>query len=119
MSDIPTVGSIVINTTDPDRLAGFWGSLLGVEIANRSGPWFIWLKPQHDGGVSIAFQKVDAPTDGRRRLHLDTFVEDPETAIERAIELGATRVEDHTAGGFSWTVMGDPDGNEFCIAPAH
>lgn len=119
MADIPTVGSVVVNTTDPDRLAEFWGAFLGVEIARRSGPWFIWLKPQNQGGVSVAFQKVDDPTEGRRRLHLDTHVDDPEAAIERAIGLGASRVEGHTVGDFSWTVMSDPDGNEFCIAPSH
>jgi hypothetical protein len=33
--------------------------------------------------------------------------------------LGASRVEDHTAGDFSWVVLADPDGNEFCFAPDH
>jgi len=29
--------------------------------------------------------------------------------------LGATRVEDHESHGDTWTVMQDPEGNEFCI----
>lgn len=119
ISEIPTLGSVVINTTDPDRLAPFWCELLGVGIARRSGPWFIWLEPQHEGGISVAFQKVNDPTEGRRRLHFDLSVKDPESVIERAIGLGARRLEDHTAGEFSWTVMADPDGNEFCVAPGH
>lgn len=119
MPEIPTVGSVVINTSDPDRLAAFWSELLGVEVARRSGPWFIWLKPQHDGGISVAFQKVDEPTEGRRRLHLDTYVDDREKAVERAIQLGGNLVEDHTVGEFSWTVLADPEGNEFCIAEGH
>ena len=116
MSSIPTVGAVVINTTDPDRLAGFWTQLLDVEIARKVDPFFIWLRPQHEGGISVALQKVAQPTEGRRRLHLDMHVDDLSSAIERALELGATRVEDHTIGDFSWTVMADPDGNEFCLA---
>ncbi len=119
MTNIPTVGSVVVNTQDPDRLAGFWAELLGVEIARRSGPWFIWLEPQHPGGISVAFQKVEDPTDGRRRLHLDTHADDPDAVVERAVGLGASIVEVHTSGSFTWTVLADPDGNEFCVAPNH
>jgi hypothetical protein len=35
--------------------------------------------------------------------------------IERLVELGATRVEYREGNGTSWTVMLDPEGNEFCI----
>lgn len=118
-SHVPTVGSVVFNTTDPDRLAEFWMALLEVGIARRSGPWFIWLQPQHEGGISLAFQKVDDPTEGRRRLHLDSAVTDLEGSVERALGLGASIVEEHTVGDFSWTVLADPEGNEFCLAPDH
>lgn len=119
MAFLPKIWSVVINTADPDKLAGFWTELLDVGIARRSGPYFIWLEPQHEGGISVAFQKVEKPTEGRRRLHLDMAVEDVEAAVQRAIALGAARVEDHTAGDFSWVVLADPDGNEFCFAPDH
>jgi predicted enzyme related to lactoylglutathione lyase len=115
----PKVGSVVINTDDPDRLAAFWIGLLGVEIARRSGQYFIWLEPQHEGGISVAFQKVDDPTEGRRRLHLDMYVEDLDSSVERALDLGASQVEEHTVGDFTWSVLADPDGNEFCLAPGH
>jgi predicted enzyme related to lactoylglutathione lyase len=46
-------------------------------------------------------------------------VDDREQAVARAINLGGSVVENHTAGEFSWTVMADPEGNEFCIAPSH
>ena len=29
---------------------------------------------------------------------------------------GATKVADHTLHGFTWTVMQDPEGNEFCVS---
>ena len=72
---VPRVRSVVINTTDEERLAQFWGELLGVEVVQRAHG-FIWLKPQRPGAFSIAFQNVAHPTEGRRRLHLDTSVAD-------------------------------------------
>ena len=113
---IPRIRSVVINTTDEERLAKFWSELLGVEVVQRAHG-FIWLKPQRPGAFSIAFQNVDHPTEGRRRLHLDTSVSDVEAATARIIEMGGSHVEDHEVPGFAWRVMADPDGNEFCIAP--
>ncbi len=119
MAPAPRVGSVVINTDNPDRLAAFWTALLGVGIARRSGPFFIWLEPQHDGGISVAFQQVDEPTGGRRRLHLDMTVDHLDSSVQRALDLGATHIEEHTSGDFRWVVLADPDGNEFCLAPGH
>jgi hypothetical protein len=28
-------------------------------------------------------------------------------------------VTDHTVGDFTWVVLADPDGNEFCLTPGH
>ena len=115
---IPRIRSVVINTPDEERLAGFWSELLGVEIGQRT-EGFIWLRPQRPGAFSIAFQKVAEPTVGRRRLHLDTSVGDLEAATARIVSMGGSHVEDHEVPGFSWRVMADPDGNEFCIAVEH
>jgi Glyoxalase-like domain len=32
------------------------------------------------------------------------------------VELGATRIADTEEYGYKWTVMADPEGNEFCVA---
>ncbi|MGH8923971.1 MAG: VOC family protein [Acidimicrobiia bacterium] len=109
------VASVVINTTDEEKLAAFWSRLLGVEIGHRV-EGFIWLRRQREGGYSIAFQRVADPTPGRRRLHLDTSVKDIDVASKQIVDLGGSHLEDHKVGGFHWRVMADPDGNEFCIA---
>jgi hypothetical protein len=36
--------------------------------------------------------------------------------VTRLVELGATRVADREEYGYTWTVMADPEGNEFCVA---
>ena len=51
-------------------------------------------------------------------MHLDVVAADLEAEIARLVELGATRVEDREEYGYTWTLMTDPEGNEFDIAPA-
>ena len=113
---VVTVGSVVINVRDYERQKVFWGAVLGSEVAQEFAPWFVWFAPQHPGGISVALQTVDDPTEGTRRLHLDTTADDVEAAKARIIELGGAHVEDREMGGFGWSVMTDPEGNEFCIA---
>jgi predicted enzyme related to lactoylglutathione lyase len=113
---VATLGSVVINVVDYDREKAFWMSVLGVEPIQEFDGFFCWLAPQQDGGIRLALQKVDAATEGRRRLHLDTTVDDLDAAQTRIEELGGSYVETHEVPGFTWRVMHDPEGNEFCIA---
>jgi hypothetical protein len=52
------------------------------------------------------------PKVGKVRIHLDVNVAGA-TGSGRLIELGASIVEPHP-GGHVWTIMADPEGNEFC-----
>lgn len=113
----PRLGAVVINTIDLPRLLDFWKALLDVEVAHEIDGAFVWLKPQREGGISVALQRVDDPTEGRNRLHLDFGVSDLEGATARVRELGGELLEEHTMHDFTWRVMADPEGNEFCIAP--
>ena len=66
----------------------------------------------------MRFQQVVEEKETRRnRLHLDLGVDDLDGATARVIELGGLQVEEHQAGDFTWRVMQDPGGNEFCLAP--
>lgn len=109
------VHGVMINTNDIPKLVKFWTEILGVEVRHEY-PDFVFLRPQQKGGISINFQKVEKPTEGRRRLHLDASVADLEAATTRIIELGGSHLEDHGDSAFAWRVMTDPDGNEFCIS---
>ena len=115
---VVTVSSVVINVRDYERQKAFWGAVLGVGIAQEFAPYFVWFEPQHPGGISVALQTVEDPTEGPRRLHLDTAADDVAAARDRVIELGGSHLADREIQGFGWTVMLDPEGNEFCIAPA-
>jgi hypothetical protein len=48
-------------------------------------------------------------------LHLDLRPVDQAAEVARLEELGAYRVDVGQGSEVSWVVMGDPDGNEFCV----
>ena len=64
----------------------------------------------------MAFQKVDDPTPGKNRVHIDFSTADMEAEVERLVGLGASETGRQTSGEFTWVVLADPDGNAFCVA---
>lgn len=109
------IATIMVNAADAGRLAEFWSGLLGTAVSSRFEQ-FVWLQPAGPGAPQLAFQQVDRPTEGRRRLHLDIHGPDPAALRAHAESLGARFVEGQDIGDFHWDVMQDPEGNEFCIA---
>jgi Cobalamin adenosyltransferase/Glyoxalase-like domain len=61
------------------------------------------------------FNKVPEPKRAKNRVHLDLVNPDP-AAVDELVRLGATVTGKHQIPGQCWTVMQDPEGNEFCIA---
>ncbi|MGI9578901.1 MAG: VOC family protein [Microthrixaceae bacterium] len=116
---VVNVSTVVINVNDMAREKAFWGELLGVGVQHDVGDFFVWFEPQTPGGVAVALQLVEDAKVGPNRLHLDTAVADATAARERIEELGGSHVEDHEMAGFRWTIMADPEGNEFCITSSH
>ena len=65
----------------------------------------------------LGFQRVDDPTPGKNRVHLDFSAADLDAEVARLVDLGATETARHgVGGGFRWVVLADPDGNAFCVA---
>jgi hypothetical protein len=60
--------------------------------------------------------KVPEPKLAKNRMHLDVMAVDPGAEVARLVQLGATRVADMDEYGYTWTVMADPEVNEFCVA---
>ena len=114
----PTVASVIIDAADIEPLISFWGDLLGLEEKMRF-PGFVWLGRMGEGGPSLGFQQVPEEKTIKNRLHLDLVTDEPDAVIRRVIDLGGSRLADHEVPGFHWTVLADPAGNEFCVAPKH
>jgi Glyoxalase-like domain len=81
---------------------------------NREG----WAPVDRDVDPTWLFAKVPEPKTVKNRVHLDVIATDPEAEIARLIELGATRVADRDEYGYSWTLMADPEANEFDVGLA-
>ena len=113
------VTSIVIDTNNLNEIPEFWKTLLGLEERARYDT-FLWLGPISENGPSLAFQLVPEDKATKNRLHLDLSVPDRIAFAARIIELGGWQLAEHTIGDFTWNVMADPAGNEFCISePSH
>ena len=71
--------------------------------------------------MSLYFMKVPEPKAGKNRLHLDLVTEGSmEAEAARLAVAGAEVVEvRHDPASLdnpdTWTVMRDPEGNEFCV----
>jgi predicted enzyme related to lactoylglutathione lyase len=98
---------VIIDCNDPERLASFWGALLGRAVVARTGP-YVWLSREE--GLGMGFQQIV-----KNRLHLDLATPDLMAERRRVEQLGGRRAEGYEAGGF--LVMADPEGNEFCLIP--
>ena len=69
-------------------------------------------------GRRILFQAVPEPKTVKNRVHLDLLVgpEDHDAEVERLLALGATVVSVHDGQEGRWTLLVDPEGNEFDVS---
>jgi hypothetical protein len=68
-------------------------------------------------GRRILFQTVPEPKTVKNRVHLDILVgpETHEAEVDRLVALGATVVSVHDGPDGKWTLLTDPEGNEFDV----
>lgn len=69
-------------------------------------------------GRRILFQAVPEAKTVKNRVHLDLIVgpEAHEAEVERLVGLGATVAGVHEGDDGRWTLMADPEGNEFDVS---
>ena len=99
----------------PEAIATFWASVLGYDLVDIDDEGAEIRDPERKD-VPILFLVVPEGKSVKNRLHLDLR---PETSMveekERVLALGAREFRYVAEGGSYWTVMLDPEGNEFCI----
>ncbi len=112
-SVVSELGGLVIDVTDLERMAAFWGELLGLEPGQpRSGGGWLTVGAL-DETAWLVLQHVPERKTVKNRVHLDFRVDDVDEAIARIIALGGSRLGEPREGG--GVTMADPEGNEFCI----
>jgi predicted enzyme related to lactoylglutathione lyase len=111
--------NVTFDALDPPSLARFWSAVTGYPITEER-PDFVRLRAPDARGVRhILFFRVDDPTEGKNRMHVDLATRDPDAEITRLRSLGATLVDPpgiwRTGNDTRWVVLRDPEGNEFCL----
>ena len=108
---------IVIDCADLDRSAAFWSAVLGYTASPAATGPYRRLEPESGAGIDVLLQRVPDVKGQKNRLHLDLRTPDLDAEVRRVLDLGATLLtsEPVTEDGWSWHILGDPDGNEFCV----
>lgn len=118
----------------PEQLLRFWCEVLGYELEplhpaaraeleamgidpDSSGRMFAAAVDPAGAGPRLLAQQVPEGKTAKNRLHLDVRVGAAGRAAEvaRLVALGATEHGSFDEHGSSWTVLTDPEGNEFCL----
>jgi catechol 2,3-dioxygenase-like lactoylglutathione lyase family enzyme len=115
---------LIIDAHDTRSLAEFWCGVLGYRIIDEDenvveiGTHKLTPEELLQGPVPPTIVFVPVPDDKavKNRLHIDVSPIDREPAqeVERLLVLGA-RAVDIGQGDVPWTVLADPEGNEFCV----
>lgn len=113
------VGNITFDCDAALKVAQFWAAALDRPLDPGGGEHYASIGGGDADRLEPAwyFEKVPERKTAKNRMHLD-FVDPDPSAVERLVSLGASIVAEHEleGSGHSWTVLQDPEGNEFCIA---
>ncbi len=99
------VYEVIVDAVDPESIARWWADAFGVPVRNEGADWFIADVP----GMpfeSLLFGPVPEPKTVKNRIHWDVYGD-----VEEFIAAGATVLAELPR----WTVLADPEGNEFCV----
>jgi catechol 2,3-dioxygenase-like lactoylglutathione lyase family enzyme len=106
---------LIVDCPDPAASARFWSALLGLPITHDDPDFMVVSADTTTSGT--AFQRAPDqrpptwPDPGvPQQMHLDVMVDDPATAAEAAVALGARPLPGNH-------VFADPAGHPFCLIP--
>ena len=121
------LAAVTIDCDDALVVGRFWSAALDRPLdPGASGEFASIGMPAHRDvtgwalsgadGPTWLFAKVPEPKTSKNRMHVDLAAPDHEAEVARLVDLGAARVADMDEWGYRWTVLQDPEGNEFCVA---
>ncbi|HLJ99114.1 MAG TPA: VOC family protein [Streptosporangiaceae bacterium] len=125
VDDVPAVAEVrwynlVIECTDPRRLADFWLAVLGWREAYASADEVGIEAPgdPEERTPAMVFWRTGNVRRGKNRLHVDLRAADLAAAANRLVRLGATVADVGQSPDAKWIVLADPEGNVFCVQPS-
>ena len=100
--------ALVVDVADPPRIATWWAELLGGVVKHdQESSWLEGVPGMPFDG--ILFQGVPEPKTVKNRIHWDVTVPDLAPLLDHGARVVRRRDDE-----IGWTVMADPEGNEFC-----
>lgn len=109
--------NVAFDCADAYELAQFWSKLMDKPMSDEDSPGDPESSVQLGPSFNLWFNQVPEPKTMKNRVHVCLVPDVPrEEAVERALSLGASIVDDHRRpDGGGWVVFADPEGNEFCV----
>jgi predicted enzyme related to lactoylglutathione lyase len=117
MARMPSrIAVIAIDAVRPRMVAEFWCNVLGWQVVDEDDG-VISIAPPDGAWPTIDVLGVAEGKAVKNRLHLDLRADGVATRdeLERLLSIGARRVDVGQGPDVSWVVLGDPEGNEFCL----
>jgi predicted enzyme related to lactoylglutathione lyase len=114
--DTGPVAAVVLDCADPAALAPFWSAAAGWPVRNATAG-IVGLRSPAGTGPYLELLRVPGRKAVKNRVHPDVAPyrdDDPAAEVARLASTGATPA-DIGPGSVSWTVLADPQGNEFCV----
>jgi hypothetical protein len=108
------IKAVSFDAADALALATFWAAVFGSDVDEDSSTDKAFVEAAAWGGPNIWFIRVPEAKTAKNRMHFDLRA--PGAVADEVIrleKLGATVMERHQ----HYTVMQDPEGNEFCVEP--
>jgi predicted enzyme related to lactoylglutathione lyase len=115
--DTGPVAAVVVDSQDPGAAARFWQQAAGWEQASEWNDRFAALRSPQGVGPFLEFLRVPEPKTVKDRIHLDVapYADGDRPGEVRALQEAGAVLADVGQGDASWTVLADPQGNEFCV----
>ncbi|MFI8320481.1 VOC family protein [Streptomyces sp. NPDC085529] len=114
--DTGPVAAVVVDCADPREMARFWGEAMDWTVHEVTDD-LATMRSARGVGPYLEFVRTPDPKSGWNRVHLDIrpYPGDDVAAEEARLRaLGAT-APDFDRSAIHWTVLADPEGNEFCL----
>jgi hypothetical protein len=108
----PGLKDVVVDSADPTAIAAWWADVWGGALGHGDGYSYIDDVPGAPV-ESFDFVPVPEPKTVKNRFHWDVRLEAGAT-VDDLVTQGATVLAPPTEDE-RWTVMADPEGNEFCV----
>lgn len=108
---------VVLDTSDLDRAADFWTTVLGYRRDSYGGGCYLSLIPSSGQGAEVLLQRTEDRKSEKNRVHLDLRTDDLDSEVARVEAAGGVRVTSEVIveHGWRWQVLADPEGNELCV----